>query len=54
MEFYKLLRRIEENPGLFIGAPSVSNLFMFLVGCQFSLAEQELPVIVEEKAFAGF
>ena len=54
MKFYKLLRCIEENPGLFIGAPSVSHLFMFLAGYQFSRAEQGLPVTAEEEEFAEF
>jgi len=52
--FYALLKKIEARPGLYIGSPSVSNLFMFLAGYQFSRAEQGLPVTAEEEAFAEF
>jgi len=52
--FYALLKKIEARPGPYIGSPSVSNLFMFLAGYQFSRAEQGLPVTAEEEAFSEF
>lgn len=52
--FYKLLNKIKQKPGIYIGAPSVSSLHMFLCGYAFSRQEQGLAITKEEKAFEQF
>lgn len=51
---YNLLKEINQKPGLYIGSPSVSNLYMFLCGYEFSRQEQELELTAEEKEFEQF
>ncbi|WP_448573710.1 hypothetical protein [Trichothermofontia sp.] len=41
-------------PGIYIGSPSISNLYMFLCGYGFSRQEQGLELTVQEKNFEEF
>jgi hypothetical protein len=52
--FYSLLLKIKEKPGMYIGYPSVSNLFLFLCGYQHSRHEQQITPTPGEQAFYEF
>jgi hypothetical protein len=52
--FYELLKKIHKKPGIYIGSPSLSNLYMFLCGYSFSRQEQGIALTVEEQEFARF
>ncbi len=39
---YEILSKIREKPGMYIGRPSVSDLFMFLVGYECRSSELEI------------
>ena len=54
MGLLKLLETIQERPGMFLGAPSVSGLQMFLGGYFFARHEQGLAVTEEEQIFEEF
>ncbi|PSB05264.1 hypothetical protein [Merismopedia glauca] len=54
LPLYDLLKKIQEKPGLYIGYPSISNLFMFLCGYQYSLQELQLPISEQEQEFQKF
>lgn len=53
-EFYELLNRIQNKPAMYIGSPSISNLFMFLCGYQHSRDLLGTPVTEQEEEFAEF
>ena len=53
-EFYSLLREIQRIPGMYIGAPSVSDLFMFLCGYQYARFQQNIPAASGELEFSEF
>lgn len=53
-DLYDLLQKIHQRPGAYIGSPSVSNLYMFLCGYNFSRQEQELELTAEEQEFETF
>ena len=44
MNLYELLKEIQKAPGMYLGRPSVSDLFMFLNGYEFARSQmgQEL------------
>ncbi|GBF81241.1 hypothetical protein [Aphanothece sacrum] len=48
---FDILAKIKARPGLYIGRPSVSNLFMFLVGYKTARKELEIEATVEEMRF---
>jgi hypothetical protein len=52
--FYDLLNKINQKPGVYIGSPSLSNLYMFLCGYSFSRQEQGIALTVEEQEFDRF
>lgn len=52
--FYTLLSRIYQKPGLYLGSPSLSNLYMFLQGYWFSREEQGIALSQEEEEFTEF
>lgn len=51
---YDLLDKIRQKPGIYIGAPSLSSLHMFLCGYTFSRQEQNLALTPEEQTFEKF
>jgi hypothetical protein len=53
-DYYDLLHQIEQKPALFLGSPSLSNLYMFLTGYQFARRESKLPLSPQEREFQGF
>lgn len=48
---YKTLQKIREKPGMYIGKPSLSDLFMFIVGYEFARGELEIELTKEEEDF---
>ncbi|MDF5715502.1 MAG: hypothetical protein PUP93_16875 [Rhizonema sp. NSF051] len=50
---YEILAKIQAKPGMYIGRPSVSDLFMFLVGYECSRSELEIENTEEEEDFYG-
>jgi hypothetical protein len=52
--FYALLLKIKEKPGMYIGSPSINDLFFFLCGYQHARHEQQLDPTPGEQAFYEF
>ncbi|MBX9253797.1 hypothetical protein H1Q63_07510 [Desmonostoc muscorum CCALA 125] len=50
---YEILAKIQAKPGMYIGRPSVSDLFMFLVGYECSRSELGIENTKEEEDFYG-
>ncbi|MBD2515393.1 hypothetical protein H6G93_10295 [Nostoc sp. FACHB-973] len=50
---YEILAKIQAKPGMYIGCPSVSDLFMFLVGYECSRSELGIENTEEEEDFYG-
>ncbi|MEH2324525.1 MAG: hypothetical protein V7K32_13305 [Nostoc sp.] len=50
---YEILAKIQAKPGMYIGRPSVSDLFMFLVGYECSRSELEIENTEDEEDFYG-
>lgn len=50
---YEILAKIQAKPGMYIGRPSVSDLFMFLVGYECSRSELEIENTEHEEDFYG-
>jgi len=48
---FDLLSRIHNNPGLYLGYPSVSNLFMLLHGYEIARSELGVALTAEETRF---
>ena len=48
---YETLKRIKEAPGMYLGRPSVSDLFMFLVGYEFARTEMGRELNEDEELF---
>jgi hypothetical protein len=48
---FDLLQKIEKNPGMYIGRPSVSDLFMFIVGYEFARGENDSELTDSEESF---
>jgi hypothetical protein len=48
---FNLFQKIEKNPGMYIGRPSVSDLFMFVVGYEFARGESDLDLTDSEESF---
>lgn len=53
-DYYELLAQIHKKPGLYIGTPSVSNLFMFLNGHHFARRQLNLPMSTQAREFQEF
>lgn len=53
-DLYDLLQQIEAKPGLYIGEPSISHLYMFLSGYQFARRQMKLPLSPQEETFRTF
>lgn len=50
---YEILAKIQAKPGMYIGRPSVSDLFMFLVGYECSRSELGIENTEYEEDFYG-
>lgn len=50
---YEILEKIKAKPGMYLGRPSVSDLFMFLVGYECSRSELEIETTEEDDDFYG-
>ncbi|KAM3098530.1 hypothetical protein ACKFKG_05745 [Phormidesmis sp. 146-35] len=46
-----VLEKIRQRPGMYLGRPSVSDLFMFLVGYEFSRSELGIDLTEPEQKF---
>ncbi len=53
-ELYDLLNKIQQKPGMYIGCPSVSDLFMFLCGYQYAHQNMGNPITEQENEFHEF
>lgn len=51
MTVFELLERIEQSPGLYLGRPSVHDLFVFLNGYETARADLDVALTEEEEAF---
>lgn len=52
--FKEILQKIHQKPGMYLGAPSISALQMFLGGYLFARQEQNLALTPEEQEFEQF
>jgi len=50
---FELLEKIRTKPGMYIGRPSVSDLFMFLIGYEYGRGESGVEPTEEEDDFYG-
>ncbi|WP_204106273.1 MULTISPECIES: hypothetical protein [Spirulina sp. CCY15215] len=48
---YTVLQQIQEAPGMFLGRPSVSDLFMFLNGYEFARSQMGVELDEDELLF---
>ena len=48
---FELLNRVHQNPGMYLGYPSVNSLFMFLNGYEVARGELGVELIEEEEGF---
>ncbi len=53
-DYYDLLKQIQKKPGLYIGSPSISGLYMFLIGYQFARRQLSVPLSTQERKFREF
>jgi hypothetical protein len=53
-DYYDLLQQIQKKPGLYIGGPSISSLYMFLTGYQFARRQLNIPLSAQEREFREF
>ena len=54
ISFYQRLQKIKEKPGLYIGYPSISDLFIFLCGYRRACQDMGLTLSDEELQFHEF
>ena len=54
ISFYQRLQKIKEKPGLYLGYPSVSDLFIFLGGYRRACQDMGLTLSDEEREFHEF
>lgn len=51
----ELIKKINKKPGMYIGSPSISKLFMFLQGYRYACYEQGVTFLEQEDVlFSGF
>lgn len=48
---FELLAKVRKNPGLYLGYPSVSGLFLFLNGYEVARSEMGVELTKEEEQF---
>ncbi|MFM2064843.1 MAG: hypothetical protein RLZZ507_4514 [Cyanobacteriota bacterium] len=49
----EILEKVRNKPGMYIGRPSVSDLFMFLVGYEYARSELGSELSAEDDDFYG-
>ena len=50
---FEILEKIKTKPGMYLGRPSVSDLFMFLVGYECARSELDIELDRAEEDFQG-
>jgi hypothetical protein len=50
-DLFEVLGKIRKSPGMYLGRPSVSDLFMFLTGYECARSEQGIELTDAEEAF---
>ena len=50
-KLYETLNCIKETPGMYLGRPSVSDLFMFLVGYEYARTSMGVELDADEELF---
>lgn len=50
-DLFEVLQKIKKSPGMYIGRPSVSDLFMFIVGYEFARSEMDIELTEAENKF---
>ena len=50
-KLYDTLKQIKESPAMYLGRPSVSDLFMFLVGYEFARSSMGIELDEQEELF---
>jgi hypothetical protein len=50
-DLFEVLEKIQKSPGMYLGRPSVSDLFMFLAGYELARSEQGIELTDVEEAF---
>ncbi|MEO0541130.1 MAG: hypothetical protein AAFZ80_09735 [Cyanobacteria bacterium P01_A01_bin.105] len=53
-DIYDLLDKIHHQPGLYLGTPTITGLYMFLNGYSYARQDQGLPLTQQEKSFEQF
>lgn len=48
---FEVLEQIKAKPGLYLGCPSVSDLFMFLNGYEFARTQLDIKLTESEECF---
>ena len=50
-DLFEVLEKIKKSPGMYIGRPSVSDLFMFINGYEFARGEMDIELTEAEDKF---
>ena len=50
-DLFEVLEEIENSPGMYIGRPTVSDLFMFIIGYEFARSEMDIELTEAENQF---
>ncbi len=50
-DLFEVLEKIEKSPGMYLGRPSVSDLFMFILGYEFARSEMDIELTEAEAKF---
>ncbi|NJK53653.1 MAG: hypothetical protein HC936_14155 [Leptolyngbyaceae cyanobacterium SU_3_3] len=50
-DLFEVLEKIQKSPGLYLGRPSVSDLFLFLAGYELARSEQGIELTEAEESF---
>ena len=54
-DLFEVLEKIEKSPGMYIGRPTVSDLFMFINGYEFARGEMDIELTeAEDKVYEEF
>jgi len=53
-DIYDLLDKIQKKPGLYLGTPTITGLYMFLNGYSYARQDQGLSLTQQEQSFEQF